>query len=93
MPDLTGCPILPERRPTKALIGGTNKQNYDLLLSKYIQAGSRVCEQYALVTGCGCDVANEAGFVTEPIVPNRVSAASGNCPRKGNAKPSDLKCN
>jgi hypothetical protein len=32
-------------------------------MSKYTRVGSRACDQFAILTGCGCLDGNEIGFV------------------------------
>lgn len=72
IPSITGCSSASEA-PKKKLIGGTNAQNYALLLAQYVKSGSRKCEQYALLSGCGCasDVTNTVGFVKKLNILNK----------------------
>jgi hypothetical protein len=66
---ITGCE--PYTRPTRIpCMGCSSDTNRILLMSKYIRVGSRACDQFAILTGCGCLDGNEIGYVRPLVIVN-----------------------
>lgn len=79
---LPGCTDVGNESNSKQCIGCSLDLIKALLFAKYIPDGSRLCDQYAVIAGCGCSNDKGVGFVKSlkilnPPDPTLVCSTSG----------------